>query len=92
MRFTPDRALTICEMKNGDLYAGGFKGLCRFRLDKTTGEIHFLPIEKMYYIIVKKAIYGVELVTGFLNWTQNRAKRTIGKKKMVCHRKLLYQF
>jgi signal transduction histidine kinase/DNA-binding response OmpR family regulator/ligand-binding sensor domain-containing protein len=47
MRFTPDRAITICEMKNGDLYAGGFKGLCRFRLDKTTGEIHFLPIENI---------------------------------------------
>ncbi len=42
-----DRIISICEGNNGDFYAGGFKGLSRFRLDKTTGEIHFLPIEKI---------------------------------------------
>ena len=42
-----DRVFSLCEMRNGDCYVGGFHGLNRFRLDKATGEINFLPVEKI---------------------------------------------
>lgn len=39
-----DKIMALCSMKNGDLYAGGLNGICRFRLDTLTGNVKFLPV------------------------------------------------
>jgi signal transduction histidine kinase/ligand-binding sensor domain-containing protein len=35
---------SICPMRNGDVYLGGSRGLSRLKLNKTTGDLSFLPV------------------------------------------------